>query len=299
MKIYTTTHTELTRQVRAYFNIVNLNIKLTKFSDGETLVSLPIARTQETVVLIQALSNPANDAIIQTVFALEAIKLACISNVILIVTYLGYARQDRLTREHSLISCSVVCKLLCVNSPTRVYLLEPHSAQTAGFFSVPCLSFGLVSVICEHISRTQVLSSLIIIALDHGAVNRASKVSRSLGINMICGYKRREKNQVEVTFQNESSLSGKTGIIVDDIIDTGKSVENATLKLTNELLLKRVLVYCVHGVLSCGQLTYTEIYVSNSIPGKNYTINAAYSISRLIKQALTNDANNKSLLWIS
>ncbi|ATY93584.1 Ribose-phosphate pyrophosphokinase [Candidatus Hodgkinia cicadicola] len=295
MKIYTTTQSTLAHQIRAYFNITNLNIKLTKFPDGEILVSLPETHAWETVILIQALYKPVNDAIIQTLFALEAIKLACVSKTILVITYLGYARQDRLTCENSLISCSVVCKLLCINAPTIIYLLEPHSAQTVGFFSVPCLSFGLVAAMCEHISRTQLLSSIVIVALDSGAMQRALNVSKALGVGIICGYKRREKNQVEVTFQDEPLFKGKTGIIIDDIIDTGKSVKDAIFKLTTKLLLARVITYCVHGVLSYGQLANVEVHVSNSIPGKNYTINVAYGISRQIKRALVHSAHSKQV----
>lgn len=153
---------------------------------------LPEAYTLGSVVLIQALSNPVNDAIMHTVFALEALKLTCVKNIILIISYLGYARQDRLTCAHSLISCSVVCKLLCVNAPARVYLLEPHTPQIVGFLNAPSSSFGLTAVLCERISRLCKLSELVIIALDYGAEHRALKVSKALDVEMISGFKRRE-----------------------------------------------------------------------------------------------------------
>ncbi|XXN13597.1 MAG: ribose-phosphate diphosphokinase [Candidatus Hodgkinia cicadicola] len=296
MRLYTTNHYALARLTRNYFNIKNSEIDLVKFADGEVLVLLPEAYTRGSVVLIQTLSTPVNDAIIHTVFALEALKLTCVKNIILIISYLGYARQDRLTCARSLISCSVVCKLLCLNAPARVYLLEPHAPQIVGFLNTPSFSFGLTAAICEHISRLYKLSELVIIALDHGAEHRALKVSKALDVEMITGYKHREHDWVNVTFQHNPKLTGKTGVIIDDIIDTGKSVVSATYALLTALLLERVLVYCVHGVLSGGLPKCVELCVSNSIPRKHYSVDAAYTISRLIKRVLANECVDELLL---
>lgn len=296
MRLYTTNHCALARLTRGYLNIKNSEIDLVKFADGEVLVSLPEAYTRGSVVLIQTLSAPANDAIMQTVFALEALKLACVNNVILIISYLGYARQDRLTRAHSLISCSVVCKLLCLNAPARVYLLEPHAPQVVGFLNAPSFSFGLTAAICEHISRLYRLSELVIIALDHGAECRALKVAKALDVEMISGYKHREHGRVNVTFQYNPRLTGKTGVVIDDIIDTGKSVASAMYALLATLSLARVLVYCVHGVLSGELPRCVELCVSNSIPRKYYSVDAAYTISRLIKRVLANERVDELLL---
>ncbi|XXM90110.1 ribose-phosphate diphosphokinase [Candidatus Hodgkinia cicadicola] len=294
MRLYTSTHYALLGQLRAYFNIKGADLNLTKFADGEVLVSLPETCSQQKVILVQALSAPTNDAIIQTVFILEALRLACASSVTLIITYLGYARQDRMTRARSLISCSVVCRLLCLNAPTKVYLLEPHMPQLAGFFSTPCFSFGLTATICEHICRLYSLSEIAIIALDHGAANRAAKVSKSLGVDMICGHKHREQGQVVTSFQSNPIWVGKVGIIVDDIVDTGGSVASALHSL-KDIQLKCVLVYCAHGVLSCGHLTCTKAYISNSIPHKQYSIDISYTVSRLIKHTLANSPIDEPL----
>ncbi|XXM93288.1 MAG: ribose-phosphate diphosphokinase [Candidatus Hodgkinia cicadicola] len=296
MKLYTTTHYELARQVRAYFNIVNSELVLTKFSDGEILVSLPEAFAQQTVVLIQALSAPVNDAIMQTVFALEALKLARAINVILIVTYLGYSRQDRLTRARSLISCSVVCRLLCLNAAINVYLLEPHAPQIMGFLSVPNFALGLTAIVCEHIGRTCELSSLVVIALDCGSAHRASKISKALGVSMVSAYKLRGANQVKVSFQRDLRLAGKTAIIIDDIVDTGKSVNSAVRALLTIHSVRRVQAYCVHGVLSSESALRTVVHVSNSIPCTQHSISVEYFISRLLKRVLADKPYDELLL---
>ncbi len=271
-------------------------MELTKFADGELLVSLPEEQANSSVVLIQALSAPVSDAILHTAFALEALKLACVANVILIISYLGYARQDRPTRARSLTSCSVVCKMLCLSAPARVYLLEPHTPQVVGFLSAPSFSFGLTAAICEHISRACELSKLVVVALDCGAERRALRVAKALGVDIIRGCKRREGNRVGVTFQCAMQFRAKTGVIIDDIIDTGKSVVNAARVLLTAHALQRVLVYCVHGVLSGERPACVELCVSNSIPRKQHNIDAAYTISRLIKRALSARSADELLL---
>ncbi|XXN13756.1 MAG: ribose-phosphate diphosphokinase [Candidatus Hodgkinia cicadicola] len=295
MKLYTTTHYALAQSIRGYLNIRNSEIQLTKFTDGEVLLTLPEACSQQTVVLIQALAAPASDAIVYTAFALEALKRAA-ANVVLIITYLGYARQDRLTHARSLVSCHVVCKLLCFSAPTKLYLLEPHTPHVVSYFAMPTFSFGLTAILCEHVSRLFKSLKLVVIALDCGAVSRATKVSKVLGVEMITGYKHRRGNSVGVTFQRDLRFAGQTGIIIDDIIDTGKSVAAAIKSLISTLLLKSVLVYCIHGVLSKGQPALAKLYISNSIPNKQYSLDTAYIISRLIKQHLLNKPHDELLL---
>ncbi len=78
----------------------------------------------------------------------------------------------------------------------------------------------------------------------------------------------------------------KAGVIIDDIIDTGKSVVNAA----------RVLVYCVYDALPGERPARVELCVSNSIPRKQHNIDAAYTISRLIKRAFSERSADELLL---
>ncbi|WGS83408.1 MAG: ribose-phosphate diphosphokinase [Candidatus Hodgkinia cicadicola] len=295
MKIYTTTHFEVARQTRAYFNFGNKNINIEKFEDGEALVSLPEAVINENVVLIQALTAPVNDSIMLTLFALEALKAACAKTVLLVLTYLAYARQDRQTRVRSITTCAVVCKMLSAYNIRKVYVLEPHSLQAVGFFNVPSSSFELVSAICEHISRACALEDAIIIALDQGAVNRAAKAAQVLGVDMVSGHKLRLKSQLKVAFQRQSKFKNKTGIIIDDVVDSGKSARSAASELATKLGIKRILIYCVHAVLSKGQLKFVELTASNSIPHRKYSIDLTYTLSRIIKRALANKPHDELL----
>ncbi|XXM93615.1 ribose-phosphate diphosphokinase [Candidatus Hodgkinia cicadicola] len=295
MRIYTTTHFEVARQTQAYFNFGNKNIKIEKFEDGEALVSLPEAVINENVVLIQALTAPVNDSIMLTLFVLEALKAACAKTVLLVLTYLAYARQDRQTRTRSIATCAVVCKMLSAYNIRKVYVLEPHSMQAVGFFNVPTASVELVSAICEHISRACALAEAVIIALDQGAVSRASKVAEVLGVDMISGHKLRLRSQLKVAFQRQSKFKNKTGIIIDDIVDSGNSASSAASELATKLGLKRILIYCVHAVLSKGRLKFAEVVASNSIPRRKHNIDLTYTLSRIIKRALANRPHDELL----
>ncbi|WGS83542.1 MAG: ribose-phosphate diphosphokinase [Candidatus Hodgkinia cicadicola] len=295
MRIYTTTHFEVARQTRAYFNFGNKNISTQKFEDGEALVSLPEAVTNEDVVLIQALTAPVNDSIMLTLFALEALKTAGAKTVLLVLTYLAYARQDRQTRVRSITTCAVVCKMLSAYNIRKVYVLAPHSLQAVGFFNVPTSPFELVSAICEHISRACVLAHIVIIALDQGAISRAAKVAQVLGVGMVRGHKLRLNSQLKLAFQRQSKFKNKTGIIIDDIVGGDNSASSAASELATNLGLKQILIYCVHASLSKGRSKLAKAVTSNSIPHRKYAIDLAYTLSRIIKRALANRPHDELL----
>ncbi|MFP2998072.1 ribose-phosphate pyrophosphokinase-like domain-containing protein [Candidatus Hodgkinia cicadicola] len=171
MKIYTTTNSLIVKSIQSYFNVINKEVKTIVFSDGEVLFQLNDELVDETIILIQTISSPVNDAIIHTLFLTELIKNACVKNIILVLTYLGYARQDRQTLKFSLVSSKVVCKLLS-NVVNRVYVIEPHCSHVLSYFDSSSFGISIASIICEHISRFSDLDDIVIISLDQGGLNR-------------------------------------------------------------------------------------------------------------------------------
>lgn len=156
MKMYTTTQHALCAAIRSYLNMSAgaEEAKLFKFSDGEALIQLAAAPAPaETTVVIQAVSAPVNDSLVHTVFLLEALRLACASSVVLVITYLGYSRQDRPTRQLSLTAAGVVCKMLSAANVSRAYVVEAHSAAATALLAPPSFNLPITALVCEHISR--------------------------------------------------------------------------------------------------------------------------------------------------
>lgn len=149
MQIYTTTHQPLCTAIRSYLNVPASDVDVTRFPDGEALISLKTEPSaEELVVVIQSIAAPVNDALMHTIFLLEALRLACVANVVLMLTYLGYSRQDRQTNPLSLASANVVCKMLSAPHVSRAYVVEPHSPSITSFFGIPAFELSAAPMIC-------------------------------------------------------------------------------------------------------------------------------------------------------
>ncbi|MGP1912116.1 MAG: ribose-phosphate pyrophosphokinase-like domain-containing protein, partial [Candidatus Hodgkinia cicadicola] len=144
MRIYTTTHQPLCKSIQSYLNTSPAEVNVTRFPDGEALISLNTQPAgDETAVVVQSIAPPVNDALMHTLFLLETLRLACVTNVVLVLTYLGYSRQDRQTTPLSLASASLVCKLLSTPIVSKVFVMEPHSTSITSFFGVPAFEVSV------------------------------------------------------------------------------------------------------------------------------------------------------------
>ncbi|PIM96332.1 Ribose-phosphate pyrophosphokinase [Candidatus Hodgkinia cicadicola] len=286
MKIYSSTNIQLLKQVQLYLNLKNKNVNITKFPDTEYMFRLEEEVLNETVVIIQSLSAPTSDSIIKTLFLIELVRQACAKRIILILTYLCYARQDRITHKLSIVASNIICKLL--SNVDSVYVVDPHSPYLLTYFNTPSFEIDVSPVICEHISRNCNLEDTVLIALDHGAQRRTERVSNSLGILQLNATKIRGLVGLKTVLYSDKSLAGKTGIIIDDIVDTGKSVKQIANQLINDHKLDRIIIYCTHAVMSKGQPSQIDLIFSNSISERKAKLDISYLISRVIKYKLMN-----------
>ncbi|PIM95595.1 Ribose-phosphate pyrophosphokinase [Candidatus Hodgkinia cicadicola] len=286
MKIYSSTNVELLKQVQSYLNIKNKNVSVIKFPDSESMLKLEEEVVNETVFIIQSLSAPTNDAIIHTLFLIELLKQACVKKVILILTYLCYARQDRITCRLSIVASNIVCKLL--SNVDSVLIVEPHCPYLLTYFNTPSFEIDVSPVICEHISKNCDLENVVLIALDHGAQIRTERIANSLGVPQLNVIKTRGLDGIKTMLYVNKSLVGKVGIIIDDIIDTGKSVKQISNQLMSDHKLDKIIIYCTHAVMSTAQPTQIDLIFSNSISERKAKLDISYLISRVIKYKLMN-----------
>ncbi|PIM95323.1 Ribose-phosphate pyrophosphokinase [Candidatus Hodgkinia cicadicola] len=286
LKIFSSTNIKLLEQTQSYLNIKNKNVNISRFPDGEMMVKLEEEVSNETVVLIQSLSAPTSESIIQTLFIIELIRQACAKRIVLILTYLCYARQDRRICKLSLVTSSIVCKLL--NNIDSVYVVEPHCPYLLTYFNVPSFEIDVSPLICDHISRNYDLDNVVLIALDHGAQKRTEKIASSLGVVQLNAIKIRSTDGLKTMLYVNKSLVGKIGIIIDDIIDTGNSARQIANQLANDHKLSKVIMYCCHAVMSKGQSSQIDLVFSNSIPGRTAKLDISYLLSRIIKYKLMN-----------
>lgn len=224
---------------------------ITTFSDGEIRVRIQSNLRRRTVFIVQPTSAPVNDHIMQLILMADAARRASATEIVAVIPYYGYSRQDRKEMSRVPISSSVVANLLVMSGVDRILTVDIHSEQQEGFTYKPWDNlFGSYSLIPEIQKRK--LTNLVVAAPDKGGMLQATAYAKLLGAKDIALiYKQRDinLNNVSNTLAMIGEVEGKNVLIVDDMIDTAGTIVNAA-NYMKEKGAKSVRVVATHGIFS-------------------------------------------------
>ena len=250
MKILTgNSNKQLSGKISKYLKNKLVNSSIRKFSDGEIYIEINENIRGNSIFIIQGISSPANDNLMELLLCIDALKRSSAKNITAVIPYFGYARQDRKIVPRTSISAKLVSNLITKAGADRIVTVDLHAGQIQGFFDIPVDNLFATPIFSRHIKRKIKTKNLICVAPDVGGVERARALGRKLDIGLAIIDKRRPapgKSQVMNVIGN---VKGKTCIIVDDIIDSAGTIVNATDALIKRGA-KEVHVYITHGVLS-------------------------------------------------
>ena len=294
----------LSGKISKYLKNKLVNSSIKKFSDGEIYIEINENIRGNSIFIIQGISSPANDNLMELLLCIDALKRSSAKNITAVIPYFGYARQDRKVVPRTSISAKLVSNLITKAGADRIVTVDLHAGQIQGFFDIPVDNLFATPIFSRHIKRKIKSKNLICVAPDVGGVERARALGRKLDIGLAIIDKRRPapgKSQVMNVIGN---VKGKTCIIVDDIIDSGGTIINAA-----EALIKRgakeVHVYITHGVLSGESVEkirkskIKNLVVTDTIDNSNKVKKSRnieiLSISNLLAEAMKRISNSTSV----
>ena len=282
--------------------LVNSSIK--KFSDGEIYIEIHENIRGNSIFIIQSISSPANDNLMELLLCIDALKRSSAKNITAVIPYFGYARQDRKVVPRTSISAKMVSNLITKAGADRVVTLDLHSGQIQGFFDIPVDNLFATPIFARHIKKKIKTNNLICVAPDVGGTARARALGKMLNIGLAIVDKRRPAPGKSQVMNVIGDVNNKTCIIVDDIIDSGGTIVNAA-KILKEKGAKDVHVYASHGVLSGGAVDKIKnskiknLVITDTIDNskkvqkvKNIEI---LSISNLVGEAIKRISNSTSV----
>ena len=227
--------------------LVNSNIR--KFADGEIYIEINENIRGNSIFLIQSVSSPANDNLMELLLSIDALKRSSAKNITAVIPYFGYARQDRKVVPRTSISAKLVSNLITKAGADRVVTVDLHAGQIQGFFDIPVDNLFATPIFTRHVKKKIKSKNMICVAPDVGGTERARALGKLLNVGLAIVDKRRPKPGQSQVMNVIGDVKGKTCIIVDDIIDSGGTIVNAA-KALKDRGAKEVYVYITHGVLS-------------------------------------------------
>ena len=246
-------------------------VAIYRFSDGEFQPSFEETVRGTDVVIVQS-TFPPSDNLFELLLMIDAAKRASAHQIIAVMPYFGFARQDRKDKPRVAIGAKMVANLLTAAGATRIITMDLHADQIQGFFDLPVDHLYTSSIFLPYIQSLN-LANLAIAAPDMGGTKRANAYAKYLKSEIVICYKQRSKaNEVEsMTVMGE--VEGRDIVLVDDLIDTGGTLAKAA-DMMMERGAKSVRAICTHAILSgkayetIENSTITELIVTDTIPLK-------------------------------
>jgi len=289
-------------EISQYTNIPLSVVDVTKFSDGEVNINIEETVRGHHVFVIQSTSDPVNDNYMVLLIMIDALKRASAATINVVMPYYGYSRQDRKARSRQPISAKLVADLLQVAGTNRVITMDLHAAQIQGFYDIPIDNMRAFPVLFEYF-KNKITGEIVVVSPDHGGATRARKLATALDVPLAIIDKRRPRaNEIEI-MSIIGDVSGKTCIIIDDIIDTAGTLTLAANALCDN---GAVAVYgaCTHGLFSGNAIdkieasSLTEVIITNTIDlpaSKRSNKIKVLSVSSIFGQAILNIIHNEPL----
>lgn len=216
-----------------------------RFSDGEFEPYYEESIRGSNVFLIQS-TNPPVDYFFELLLMADAAKRASAKQVVAVMPYFGFARQDRKDRPRTAIGAKLMADLLMTAGVTRIITMDLHADQIQGFFNIPVDHLYASYIFIPYIKNLN-LPNLTIASPDVGGSKRASAYANYLKTEIVICYKQRSKANVVDKMTAIGDVEGRDIILLDDIVDTAGTLTKAA-DMIMDMGASSVRALCSHAV---------------------------------------------------
>ena len=291
--------------ISQYLKIPLTKAAVRRFADMEIFVEIQENVRGEDMFVLQSTSFPTNDNLMELLIIIDALRRASAKRITAVIPYFGYARQDRKAGPRTPISAKLVANLITEAGASRVLTVDLHAGQIQGFFDIPTDNLFAMPVIVKDVKDALGAGDhLMVVSPDVGGVVRARALAKRLGCDLAIVDKRRERAGVSEVMNIIGNPTGRSCILIDDIVDSAGTICNAAEALMKAGA-KEVFAYASHGVLSGGAVARIEnsalksMVVTDSIAGTPDVLKSPsirrISIAPLIGEAMRRISQEESV----
>lgn len=279
------------------------DVHLAKFPDGEIDVQLLDNARGRDVFIVQSLSYPTNDNLMELLMMIDASKRASAERITAVIPYFGYARQDRKDKPRVPITAKLVSNMLVASGVDRVLTIDLHSPQIQGFFDIPVDHLYARPVLYKFLKQEfEIGDDLVMVAPDTSAAKEIYKYADIMGCGFAVVGKQRTCGDVIESKVLVGDVNGKTAIMVDDMTSTCGTLIGAA-NLLQEKGAREVCAAVTHNLLTEEGVKKLEnspislLIATDTIPTKyaDHDKIKILSVSELMAKAIYNTYNNESV----
>ncbi len=265
---------DLAKKIAALMGTTLGEIEISQFANGETRVWVKEKHLEKSVVVVQSLSSPTNEHLMEFCLICDALRRGGVTEITAVIPWMGYSKQDKVFRAGEPLSAKVVAQILQVARPSRIITIDLHNKATLGFFDVPIVELSAKPLLVEYFKKS-VGEGTLVAAPDAGAVKASTAFAMEIGVPVVYIDKKRDLESGEVQVVGMSrSVTGMDVIIVDDNVFTGstllktaKELKKAGAKSIKVGLTHHLYVPGVQEKLEASEID--EIVVSDTVQSTN------------------------------
>lgn len=278
---------DLARKIATKLKARHTKSELRIFPDGESKITIN-GKPSGKIIVVQSTYPPVDSNLIQALALVSKAKKYS-SQVIAVIPYLGYARQDKEFLPGEVITMSLVGKMFKAAGATKIIVVDIHSKMALNHFKIAARNVSAIPELVKYFRKLN-LKDPLVVSPDLGGIARARDFANQLGVNFIAlkKYRDRKTGVVEIKSKNHKNVRGRDIILVDDMISTGGSIVKAAEFLKKQKC-RNIYAACTHALLigdaekRIRKAGVSKIISTNTIPGKTGLVDVSPIISKAIK----------------
>jgi ribose-phosphate pyrophosphokinase len=273
-------------------------VVVTDFCDGEFQPSFEENIRGKDIFIVQSTFAPASN-MLELLMLIDAARRASARNIIAVIPYFGFARQDRKDKPRVSIAAKLMANLLSTAGVQRIITIDLHADQIQGFFDVPVDHLFASSIFVPYLKKLN-LPNLSMASPDTGGTRRVATYAKFLGTDFVICYKQRSKPNEIGKMALVGEVKGRDVVLVDDIVDTAGTLTKAA-EIIMENGASSVRAMCTHPLFSNNAIEriekspLLEMVVTDTIPLKKQSkkvkvISTASLFAEVIKRVESHES---------
>ncbi|WP_114856396.1 ribose-phosphate diphosphokinase [Brachybacterium sp. YJGR34] len=290
-------HPVLAQEVAEELGVEVLPMDAWDFANGEIYVRYGESVRGTDVFVLQSHPAPINTWVMEHLIMIDALKRASAKRITAIAPSFPYARQDKKHRGREPISARLMADMYETAGADRMISVDLHAPQVQGYFNGPVDHLMALPILAEYIQAQYGHEDIAVASPDAGRIRVAEQWAKKLGgVNLAFIHKSRDPKRPNQAVAKRviGDVTGKTCILVDDMIDTaGTIVQAADALVANGA--SSVVIATTHAILSdpaterLEASSVREVVCTNTLPipaEKQFDRLTQLSIAPLLARAI-------------
>ena len=261
---------ELAQRISDYINIPISPWEVIEFPNENLLVRLQSSVRGQDVYIIQSHSRPVHRNLMEMLIAIDCLKRDSAGRITVVIPFMAYAQSDKKDQPRIPITARLLADLIEAAGADRWMTVDLHAGQIQGFYKIPGDTLTAFHIIVNHF-RAKALDA-VVVTPDLGFAKRGRNYAAELNLPLAFVEKRRIGNEnIREALTLIGDVNNKDVIIVDDLVDTAGSIEQA-VQTVKKHGAKDVYITFTHPVLSdpatarLRSLPIKEIVTTDTLP---------------------------------